>query len=86
MNQPLIKDPNEGIVTMDLDPKTWAAMPTQGKILMLIHSLIDLAAMPHFSFVQGLRVQVKEPDLLIPREVVCHIGKRGNQLAENQES
>ena len=84
---PIIQDPNEGVVTMDLDPKMWASMPTQGKILMLIHSLIDLAAHPSFMLVQGLRVQVKEPELLIPREVICHIGKRGtHHMPENKES
>lgn len=79
---PIPTDPNEGILTMDIDPRMWMSAPVQGKVMILVHNLIDLMANPAFHMMSGLRVQVKQPELLIPQEVVCHVGKRGNYQPE----
>lgn len=79
---PIPLDPNLGILTMDIDPGMWNAAPVQGKVMILVHNLIDLMANPAFHQMNGLRIQVKQPQLLIPQEVVFHVGNRGNFATE----
>lgn len=74
---PIPPDPNAGILTLDIDPRVWQSAPVQGRMMIIVHTLIDLMANPAFHMMEGLRIQIKEEGMLVPREIVCHLGKRG---------
>lgn len=76
--QAVPQDPNLGIIVVDLDPSQWQGLPVQAQILTIVHQFIDLMMHPAFHAMNGIRVQIKEKGMLIPTEVVLHLGNKGN--------
>lgn len=74
----MITDPKQGTVTFDIPAELWANFTVQGKINFIAHQLLDFIANPayHAPNLKGVRFQVREPGIVMPKEVVAHIGDR----------
>jgi hypothetical protein len=73
-----ITDPTAGTVTMDIPKQVWDNLSVQGKIAFITHQLVDFMAHPafHAPNLKGVRFQVREEGIIMPKEVVAHIGQR----------
>jgi hypothetical protein len=71
-------DPNTGHVTIDIPLPQWGMLTTQGRIAFVAHTLIDFMASPafHSPLLKSVRLQVRERGVIIPTEVICHIGDK----------
>lgn len=73
-----ICDGKRGVVTFDIPIHIWEGFTVQGRIAFITHQLIDFMATPSFHSreLRAVRFQVREPGIIMPKEVVCHIGEK----------
>lgn len=72
-----VGNPNQGIIFIDFHPANWVGAPVQVQVLQLAHELINLISHPGFHMMNGIRVQVKAEGMLVPQEILLHLGNKG---------
>lgn len=67
-----------GVLTIDVPPEVWGQWTPQGKVKFVLDQLINFVCNPAFHSPEftALRIQIRDPKLIIPSEVVAHIGRR----------